>query len=132
MEIKYSALKNLLLILIPLILNSSQPKNNHYTQTQATITKLEEGISGRRSVVTATVKYATKDGDSLTSQTRILHVPFIGALKDVGDTITIEYQNDNPYLIKSQGDSFLVNYGLYIVIGLGALFSIYRFRKAKT
>lgn len=124
-------MKSLLIILTWFTCFFSQAQTLEFTETEAIITNLEKRISGRRSVVTATVKYTTKNGDSLTSQARILHIPFIGSLKEIGDTITIEYQNDNPYLIKSQGDSFLASYGLYILIGLGVLIALYRFRKKK-
>jgi hypothetical protein len=79
----------------------------------------------------ATVEYTTVTGEKLTSQVRIMHIPFLGTFKKVGDTMTVKYDANNPLLLKSQSDSFLASYGLYILIGLGVLLTFRKFMKNK-
>jgi hypothetical protein len=54
---------------------------------KATITTIESKISGRSSTAIATVAYVTESGDSIISQTRLLHIPLLGSFKKVGDTV---------------------------------------------
>lgn len=97
-------------------------------KTQATITEIDSKISGRHAHVTAKVQYTTETGDTINSQVRLFYMPFIGALKNVGDTINITYDKTNPYLAESADDSFLSKYGLYILIALGIIITLYRFK----
>ena len=100
-----------------------------WVPTQAKITALETRISGRKMVTRAQIKYEAPSGDSLSSQIRLMDLPFFGLSKEVGDVIPVVYQKDNLYMVKSQEDSFLQTYGLYILIGLGVIFSGYQLIK---
>lgn len=103
-----------------------------WVTSQAQITALETRISGRNMVTSAQIKYAViSSEDSLSSQVRLIGLPFIGLSKEVGDRIPIEYQKDNPYLVRSKEDSFLQTYGLYILIVLGIVISGYRWIKIR-
>ncbi|MFD2726305.1 hypothetical protein [Hyunsoonleella rubra] len=101
-------------------------------ETTATITNIETSISGRRSSAMATVTYSTQNGEQLTSKVRILHLPLLGTFKNVGDTLKVKYEANNPYLLKSSADSFLANYGLYLLIALALLLGIKRFWKKRS
>ncbi len=120
----------LLLLFLALIL-CSFAEAQEWVSTQAQITALETRISGRKMVTTAQVKYVAPSGDSLSSQVRLMGLPFFGLSKEVGDVIPVVYQKDNPYVVMSKEDSFLQTYGLYILIGLGIVISGYRFIKIK-
>ena len=109
----------------------AQTPDTQFIETQATITAIESNISGRSSKEIATVTFTTESGDSITSQTRLLHIPLLGSFKKVGDTITVLYQKENPYLIKTENESFLQAYGIYIFIALGILVMGYRFIRRK-
>lgn len=109
----------------------SQEETPNFVETQAKITELSSQASGRRSTTTATVNYTTNTGENITSKVRLLHVPFLGSFKEVGENITIKYDTNNPYIVKSQSDAFLNSYGIYILIVLGVIISLYRYRKNK-
>lgn len=112
--------------------NSLVQEPASFIETTATITELDTKISGRRSSAMAAVNYTTASGENLTSTVRILHIPFLGTFKKVGDTLTVKYDANNPYLLKSSADSFLASYGLYILIGLGILLTLKRFIRKET
>ncbi len=122
----------ILLLFLTITVTSLVQTEANFIEITATITELDTKISGRRSSAMATVNYTTAAGENLTSKVRILHIPFLGSFKKVGDTITVKYDANNPYLLKSNADSFLANYGLYILIGLGVLLTLRRFRKKET
>ena len=107
---------------------SMQAQEAIFVETQATITDIQTQINGKRSVVTAKVDYVTEAGDSLSSQTTLLHIPFIGSTKDVGDTVSIFYQKDNPYFIRSKNESFMQAYGWYVIAAITLLYIFVRFR----
>jgi hypothetical protein len=120
----------LMFTLFPNTSNGQDEKSN-FVETSAEITELDLSVSGRRSTLMATVNFTTNEGETITSKVRLLHIPFLGSSKKVGDTITILYDTNNPYVIKNQGDSFLQTYGMYILIALGILFSLYSLLKHK-
>ncbi|SDE98664.1 hypothetical protein SAMN05421855_10439 [Ulvibacter litoralis] len=110
-------------------LNAQETTEPEYVETEATITDLDYKVRGRSSTMMAAVTFVDLKGDTIATKARILHIPLIGSLKSVGDQIDIVYQKDNPYLIKSAGDSFLQTYGLYLLIAAGIIISGYRFFK---
>ncbi len=111
------------------LVNQDQPT---YIQTEAKITELDAQVSGRRSTATATVNFTTESGEDITSKVRLLSVPFLGTFKEVGDIIDIEYEANDPYVVKSKADSFLTKYGIYILIGAGVALAFKRFRKKES
>jgi hypothetical protein len=45
-------------------------------------------------------------------------------MKSVGDTITVNYDKNNPVLLETIFGNFLSSYGMYILILLGIVFSV--------
>ncbi|WP_299888216.1 DUF3592 domain-containing protein [uncultured Lacinutrix sp.] len=109
----------------------SQEETPNFVDTEAKITELSSQASGRRSTTTATVNFTTNTGKNITSKVRLLHIPFLGSFKEVGDSIAIKYDTNNPYIVKSKSDSFINTYGIYILIVLGVFISLNRYRKNK-
>ncbi|WP_149274989.1 DUF3592 domain-containing protein [Pareuzebyella sediminis] len=128
---------NIKLLFLSISINCSafygptQDSEPQFIQTEAKITALDSKISGRTSTVMATVLYVTESGDTLKGRTRLMHVPMIGSFREVGDTVSVLYQKDNPYLVKAREESFWQTYGVYILIALGIVISGYQFVKAK-
>lgn len=100
-----------------------------YVEVDAVITAINLEMKSRRSVETAKVRYVTVDGDTIDNQVQLLHIPLVGSFKDVGDTIKVVYQRENPYFVKSQGGSFLERYTWHIIIVLVIVFSLPRILK---
>ena len=111
--------------------SKTQNANPQFIETQATITSIETNQSGRRTYTVAKVDFITKAGDSISSQVQLLGLPILGSFKKAGDIITILYDKNNPYLIKSKDASFLLTYGIYIFIALALLLGGYKFLKGK-
>lgn len=119
------------LLLLTLIL-CAKAEAQEWVTSQAQITALETRILGRNTVTTAKIKYAVVSSeDSLSSQVRLFGLPFFGLSKEVGDRITVEYQKDNPYVVRGKEDSFLQTYGFYILIVFGIVISGYRWIKIR-
>ncbi len=108
---------------------ATQDTTSQYIETEAIITEINFKVRGRRSAATATVNYKTLEGDSLSSTVKLVHIPFIGALDQKGDRITILYNKETPLLLTTKSTSFWQSYGLYALIGLGIIILIYRFIK---
>jgi len=103
--------------------------NPEYIETEAVITHIVLEMKSRRSVETAKVRYVTVDGDTINNQVQLLHIPLLGSFKEVGDTVKVVYQRENPYFVKSEGGSFLERYTWHIIIALILIFSIPRILK---
>ncbi len=123
------------LIVLLLILTNIEPTKPfipQFIETQATITSIETNQSGRRTSSMAKVDFVTKVGDSISSQVQLSGFPILGSFKKEGDNVTILYDENNPYLIKSKGASIFQSYGFYLFITFGLLITGYKFlRKDK-
>ncbi|WP_353937181.1 DUF3592 domain-containing protein [uncultured Zobellia sp.] len=108
---------------------SAQNTSENWIETKAKITEIHNNIKARGTRSFATVSYMDEDGNQYKSRVELLAIPFIGTLKSVNDSVTIYYDSANPTLAKSPETSFIQSYGLYLLIGLGILFSLYNFRK---
>ncbi|MDO7135939.1 DUF3592 domain-containing protein [Algibacter lectus] len=100
-----------------------------YLEAQATITALTSKVRARNSTEKASITFVTQGGDTILCSAKLLHIPFLGSFKKVGDQITVNYQKSNPYLVQSTNELFVRTYGLYILIGFGVVISAYRIIK---
>jgi hypothetical protein len=102
---------------------------NCFSQLENPI-KTEGGITeitvhtGRKTRETALVKFKLEDGTEQIGSVELFRIPFIGSMKSVGDTITVNYNRNNPVLLQTTYGNFLSSYGMYILIVLGIIFSI--------
>ncbi|EDP70562.1 hypothetical protein FBALC1_07383 [Flavobacteriales bacterium ALC-1] len=80
--------------------------------------------TGKRARETATIKYKLENGKEQLGNAELFRVPFIGSLKSVGDTISINYKKSNPVLLETRSGNILSQYGMYALIILGLIFSI--------
>ncbi|MFT6500823.1 MAG: hypothetical protein ACJASQ_000933 [Crocinitomicaceae bacterium] len=115
---------------VALILSASYcfSQNPDWVKTEGRIIEIITH-SGRKTKETATVKFKLENGEELSGSVDLVRVPFIGSTKSEGDKITILYDRNNPGLIQSRLGHFLSNYGMYILIFLGVIFSIIPFLK---
>ena len=80
--------------------------------------------------INADVEYVTSKGDTIRGSVRLSSIPQFGTGKKAGDKIEIMYRSANPYLLYTKSGGFIERYGLYILIGLGVVASLYYIRKA--
>lgn len=120
-----------LFILLSIPLQMAAQHSVEYTQTKATITNVESKVSGKRPRIVVQVRYVIASGDTINSQLQLNGIPFLESSKEVGDTLTILYQKDNPYLFKTKSQSFFQRYGLYFIIAIVLLFLGYQLIKRK-
>lgn len=86
---------------------------------------------GKRVRETAIVKFKLTDGTEQIGSLELLRIPFLGSFKSVGDIITINYNPNNPVLLETTSGKFLSDYGMYLLILLGIIFSIKPFLNIK-
>ena len=103
----------------------------HWVKTEGEITEITIH-NGRKTRETAIVKFNLEDGTEQLGSVELFRIPFIGSMKSVGDTITINYDKKNPALLETVFGKFLSSYGMYILIFLGIIFSIKPFLTKKT
>jgi hypothetical protein len=86
---------------------------------------------GRKTRETAVIKFNLEDGTEQFGSTDLFRIPFVGSMKSVGDTISINYDKNNPFLIQTVVGTFLSTYGMYILIFFGIILSLKPFLKKK-
>jgi hypothetical protein len=116
-------MKNWLLILLFLSPLTSVAEEIEWIETEGKITDITVQQS-RRSKDIAEVKFNLEDGTEVITNVELFRIPFIGSLKSVGDKLAIKYDQNNPALAQSVFGNFLATYSMYILIGLGIVFSI--------
>jgi len=114
------------------ISSSAQSETDEVLETKATITHMDFRITGKRSVSEATVAYTTQDGVKLESKVKLAHVPFITSIYSVGDKITVRYRKENPGILTTPFLDFIHTYGLYFLIGIGIIISVFRLYKVRS
>ncbi len=120
-------LKLLVLILLFPAATFAQLDTIQWLETKGKIINIETRQRGRKSITKATVSYSTLN-DTTVRQGKIdlVGLPFIGSFQSVGDDVKILYAKNQPLLIKSGQSDFIQKYGLYILLLLGAAFSLWR------
>jgi hypothetical protein len=123
-------MKLLLLFLafvLPIICFSAE---NEVVKTEGEITEITVH-SGKRKRETAIVKFKLENGEEQFGNVELFRIPFLGSFKSVGDKITINYDKANPVLVETVYGKLLTDYGMYILILLGIVFSIKPFLKMR-
>lgn len=106
----------------------AQTDRANWIGTEGTIKELKTHRSGRKKSVSAVVTYTTKEGKTYDGQVRLIPLPILGSLKKEGDKIKVFYDPNQPAAVETATGSFLEKYGMYLLIGLGVLFSLGRIR----
>ena len=106
----------------------SQEKD--WIKTEGEITKITVH-RGKRVRESAIIKFHLENGTEQFGTAELFRIPFIGSMKSVGDKITINYNKNNPVILETVYGKFLSNYGMYILIFFGIIFSIKPFLKKK-
>ena len=101
-----------------------------WIETKGKITEIKVH-RGRRTRESAIVKFNLENGKEQLGQVELLRIPFLGSMKSVGDTITINYNKNNPAILETDSGKFISSYGMYILIFLGIVFSIKPFLNRK-
>jgi len=105
------------------------PEN--WVETKAKITKIHNSIKRRATRAFADVSYRTKEGKSYQSRVEVFAIPYIGSIKSKNDSISLFYNLVTPQITKSSEISFLNSYGIYLLIFIGVLISLYNFIKLR-
>jgi hypothetical protein len=121
-------MKSLFFLVIILCTTISFSQEIHWVETEGVITEITTH-NGRKTKETAFVKFNLEDGTEQLGIVELFRIPFIGSMKSVGDTITINYDKNNPVLLETVFSKFISSYGMYILIFLGIIFSIKPFLK---
>ncbi|QCW99876.1 hypothetical protein FGM00_07100 [Aggregatimonas sangjinii] len=121
----------LTLFIAPSLLFAQQNTEN-WIETEAKILEVHNKIKAKSTRAFATISFTANDGNQYESQVELLAIPLFGTTKSVGDSVSILYNPETPILAKSVGTGFLEQYGLYLLIGAGILFSFTRLKKAYT
>ena len=108
----------------------SYSQDDGWVKTEGEITEITTH-NGKRMRVTAVVKFQLEDGTEQFGSTELIRIPFLGAVKSVGEKITINYNRNNPALVETNLGNFLSRYGMYILVFLGVILSIKPFLKRK-
>ncbi|MGJ8667107.1 MAG: hypothetical protein ACSHW7_12130 [Patiriisocius sp.] len=90
--------------------------------SKATITSIKTNTSGRTTYDIAEIWFISEKLDTISSKIQLYGLPFVGSFKEVGDTVEISYDPENPYLVKSIERNFLEKYAWHIMIGIALLF----------
>ena len=123
-------MKYLQIIFFILISVSCFSQEVEWYKTEGIITEINihRGKKTRESTI---VKFNLENGTEQIGQVELFRIPFIGSMKSVGDAITINYDKNNPAIIETILGKFISNYGMYLLIFLGIIFSIKPFLKRK-
>lgn len=116
-----------LFIILPLF---SLSKDIDWIKTEGVIIDITTH-PGKKVRETATIKFSLKDGSEIISSTELTRIPFIGSIKSIGDKTSIYYDKNNPGIIQTAFGKFLADYGMYILIVLGIIFSIIPYLRYK-
>lgn len=100
-----------------------------WVKTEGTIKEITTHRGGRKKSVSATVTYTMQDGKTYDGYTQLMPLPILGTTKKEGDKINILYNPKQPGAIHTGTTSFLEQYGLYLMIALGLIFSLGTIKK---
>jgi len=123
-------MRTLIFIVFLFVTTLSFSQEEDWVQTEGKITEITTH-SGKRMRTSAMIKFHLEDGTEQLGLVEIFSIPFVGSIKTVGDKITINYNKNNPVILKTDMGRFLSDYGMYILIFLGIIFSAKPFFKKK-
>ncbi|WP_299435562.1 DUF3592 domain-containing protein [uncultured Aquimarina sp.] len=123
-------MKSLLIFALLLLTANCFSQEEEWIKTEGKITEINKH-RGRYMRETAIVKFNLENGREQLGNVQLSIIPYLGSTKSVGDTITINYDRNNPVILKTNFGKLLSNYGMYILVFLGIVFSIKPFLKQK-
>jgi hypothetical protein len=109
--------------------------NEDYSNAIAVIKSIESRGSVGKRYVFATVSFNTAEGKEIITQVELVKIPFFKTFSKTGDQIEISYNKKSPFIAFTKTGNFLNQYGLYILIVLGIIFSalaMFRARRKQT
>ncbi|NQY29444.1 MAG: hypothetical protein HRT69_08230 [Flavobacteriaceae bacterium] len=123
-------MKNTFIIALLLLSQFSFSQEEDWIKTEGEITEItfHRGKKVRESAI---VKFNLEDGTEQFGGVDLFRIPFIGSMKSVGDSIAINYNRNNPYVLETVIGKLFSQYGMYVLIVLGIIFSIKPFLKRK-
>ncbi|MFK8039217.1 MAG: DUF3592 domain-containing protein [Crocinitomicaceae bacterium] len=124
-------IKFTMLFILFLTSNLIFSQDGEWIKTEGEITEIAIHRSKRLMKASGLVKFNLENGEEIMSSVELIRIPFYGCLNAVGDKITIKYNQQNPGLVQTPLGHFLFNYGMYILILLGIIFSIKPFLKMR-
>ncbi|MDH7447573.1 DUF3592 domain-containing protein [Aquimarina sp. 2201CG14-23] len=120
----------LLLFVLLLLTVNCFSQGETWVKTEGEITEINKH-RGRYMRETAIVKFHLENGTEQLGNVELSIIPYVGSTKSVGDTIIINYDRNNPVILKTTLGKLLSSYGMYCLIFLGIIFSIKPFLKQR-
>jgi hypothetical protein len=124
-------MKSIFFIITFLLSFSVFSQGEEYVSANGIIKNIEMKRSGRTVKEIATVSFSIEQGETIETYVELDRIPFFGSFKSVGDEITINYNKNNPAIAQTNMGNFLSNYGMYILVFLGIVFSFRTYAKAR-
>ncbi|MFK8043888.1 MAG: DUF3592 domain-containing protein [Crocinitomicaceae bacterium] len=124
--IKY--LSFVFILVVPSLIFS---QDGEWIKTEGEVTDIVYHRSKRLLKASGSVKFKLENGEEMTSSVELVRIPLYGCINAIGDKISIKYNKQNPGLVQTPLGNFIFNYGMYILIFLGIIFSIKPFLKMR-
>jgi len=121
-------MQKVIFTLLILFTAQSFSQDEDWVNTEGVITEITVH-TGKRVRESALITFNLEDGTEQLGTAELFRIPLIGSMKSVGDTITINYNRNNPVTLETTYGKLLSNYGMYFLIVLGVVFSIKPFLK---
>lgn len=124
-------MKSIIFIITFLLSFSVFSQEKEYVSAKGIIKNIEMKRSGRIVKEIAKVSFSTEQGETIETYVELERMPILGSFKSVGDEITINYNKKKPAIAQTKMGNFLFNYGMYILVFLGIVFSLRTYTKAR-
>jgi len=118
----------LLFLFLPTLMFSQE---DVWVKTEGEVMEINFHRSKRLMKASGIVRFTLENGEDIESNVELVRIPLYGCLNAVGDKISIQYNQQNPGLVQTPFGHFLFNYGMYILVFLGIIFSIRPFLKMR-
>ena len=116
-------MKYVFLLMLALFSTLCFSQEENWVKTEGVITEIKVH-RGKRTRESAIIKFRLENGLEQFGNAELFRIPFIGSMKSVGDTITVNYNKNNPVHIETVYGKLLSSYGMYVLILLGIIYSI--------
>ena len=123
-------MRTIIFTLLLFVTTLSFSQEEDWVQTEGEITEITFH-RGRRPKESAMIKFRLENGTEQFGTTDLFRIPFLGSMKSVGDKITINYNKNNPVIVKTNIGKLISDYGMYALVVLGIILSIKPFLKKK-
>jgi hypothetical protein len=123
-------MKYIYLLVLLLISTTCFSQEEEWIKTEGEITEITVH-RGKRARETAMIKFKLENGLEQIGSAELFRIPLLGSMKSVGDKISVNYRKSNPALLETDLGNLISNYGMYVLIILGIIFSIKPFLKMR-